>query len=77
MPLLWALRDALGFKGTKYGCGRAMCGACTVHVDGFQRRSCVTSVADVVGSEITTIEGVQGKEAEAVRNAWVLIHRTN
>ncbi|MGC4250633.1 MAG: (2Fe-2S)-binding protein [Sphingobium sp.] len=71
MPLLWALRETLGLTGTKYGCGRALCGACTVHVDGFQRRSCVTPVSDVVGSEITTIEGAQSKEADAVKKAWM------
>jgi len=69
-PLLWAIRDELGLTGTKFGCGMALCGACTVHVDGVPTRSCVTAAADVEGSEITTIEGVNGKAAEAVRAAW-------
>ena len=58
MPLLWVIRDLLGMTGTKFGCGIAQCGACTVHVDGEPRRSCVTPVSDVVGSEITTIEAI-------------------
>src|SRR6187399_427253 len=69
-PLLWVLRDALGLTGTKYGCGIAQCGACTVHVDGMAMRSCVARAADHEGSEITTIEGVSGKTAEAVQAAW-------
>ncbi len=72
-PLLWALRDELGLTGTKFGCGMAQCGACTVHVDGLPRRSCVTPVSTLEGREITTIEGVSGKEAEAVLNAWVAL----
>jgi isoquinoline 1-oxidoreductase alpha subunit len=72
-PLLWALRDELGLTGTKFGCGMAQCGACTVHVDGFPRRSCVTPVSTLEGREITTIEGVSGKEAEAVQKAWVAL----
>ena len=69
-PLLWVLRDALGLTGTKYGCGIAQCGACTVHVDGTAMRSCVARAADYEGSEITTIEGVSGKAAQAVQTAW-------
>jgi isoquinoline 1-oxidoreductase alpha subunit len=69
-PLLWVLRDTLGLTGTKYGCGIAQCGACTVHVDGMAMRSCVAPVGDCAGSEITTIEGVSGKVAEAVQTAW-------
>ncbi|MDY0874122.1 (2Fe-2S)-binding protein [Dongia rigui] len=70
MPLLWVLRDRLNMTGTKFGCGVAQCGACTVHVDGESRRSCSTMVGDVVGSEITTIEGLDGKVAKAVQTAW-------
>ena len=69
-PLLWAIRDELGLTGTKFGCGMALCGACTVHVDGVPTRSCVTPAAAVEGSEITTIEGVSGKAAAAVQAAW-------
>lgn len=69
-PLLWAIRDELGMTGTKFGCGMALCGACTVHVDGIPTRSCVTAVEDVEGSEVTTIEAVSGKAAEAVQTAW-------
>lgn len=69
-PLLWVLRDRLGMTGTKYGCGVAQCGACTVHVNGQPRRSCVTPVSAVAGMEVTTIEGVEGPEADAVRAAW-------
>lgn len=69
-PLLWALRDALRLTGTKYGCGVAQCGACTVFVDGMPRRSCVTPVETVEGSAVTTIEGVSGREAAAVQAAW-------
>lgn len=69
-PLLWVLRDHVGLTGTKYGCGVAQCGACTVHVDGIPRRSCVAKVGSVVGKEITTIEGASGPIADAVRDAW-------
>ncbi len=69
-PLLWALRDELGMTGTKFGCGIAQCGACTVHLDGMPIRSCQTLVEDIEGASITTIEGVQGKAAEAVKAAW-------
>lgn len=70
MPLLWAIRDLIGLTGTKFGCGLAQCGACTVHLDGSPVRSCQTQVGDVGNSEITTIEGKAGKVAEAVRAAW-------
>jgi isoquinoline 1-oxidoreductase subunit alpha len=70
MPLLWAIRDHLNLTGTKYGCGIAQCGACTVHVDGMAVRACQTRVMDVGDAAITTIEGVNGKVAEAVQAAW-------
>ena len=69
-PLLWVIRDELGLTGTKFGCGMALCGACTVHLDGAPIRSCSTAVGDIEGSEVTTIEGVRGKSAEAVQGAW-------
>lgn len=72
-PLLWVIRDELGLTGTKFGCGIAQCGACTVYVDGLTRRSCVTPVLAVDGRDITTIEGLSGPEAEAVRAAWVAL----
>jgi isoquinoline 1-oxidoreductase alpha subunit len=71
MPLLWALRDLLNLTGTKYGCGIAACGACTVHLDGQPVRSCQTPISDAAGKAVTTIEGVGGKVAEAVQNAWI------
>lgn len=70
MPLLWAIRDIVGLTGTKFGCGAALCGACTVHVDGAPVRSCQTSLADVEGKSVTTIEGVQGEVGTAVVAAW-------
>ena len=70
MPLLWVLRDRLDLTGTKYGCGMGLCGACTVHLDGEGVRSCSVPVGDAEGREITTIEGVTGPVAEAVRGAW-------
>jgi len=70
MPLLWAIRDHAGLTGTKYGCGVALCGACTVHLDGEPVRSCQMQVRDAVGRRVTTIEGVSGKVAEAVQGAW-------
>jgi isoquinoline 1-oxidoreductase alpha subunit len=70
MPLLWAIRDHVALTGTKYGCGIAQCGACTVHLDGQPVRSCQTRVADVGSAAITTIEGVNGRVAEAVQAAW-------
>ena len=69
-PLLWALRDELKLTGTKYGCGQALCGACTVYANGSPIRSCQTSVADAAGMKIVTIEGLEGKAADAVRAAW-------
>ena len=71
MPLLWAIRDAIGLTGTKYGCGMALCGACTVHMDGAAIRSCVTPVSAAQGKKITTIEGLNSKVAEAVQDAWM------
>jgi len=68
-PLLWVLRDDLGLTGTKYGCGVAQCGACTVHVDGVARRSCVLPVSSAVGKKITTIEGVSEPSAPALSKA--------
>ncbi len=73
MPLLWVLRDRLGLTGTKYGCGVAQCGACTVHVNGKPRRSCVTPIRSVEGAAVVTVEGVTGVEADAVRAAWEAI----
>ena len=70
-PLLWAIRDNIGLTGTKFGCGIAQCGACTVFIDGQALRSCVTPVSAVGTSEITTIEGLAGKEADAVQAAWI------
>jgi isoquinoline 1-oxidoreductase subunit alpha len=70
MPLLWAIRDRLNLTGTKFGCGHAVCGACTVHIDGQAARSCSIMVGEAAGKKITTIEGVSGKVAEAVVDAW-------
>lgn len=69
-PLLWIIRDELNLTGTKFGCGVASCGACTVHVDGQPVRSCQTNVGDVTDAKITTIEGLSGKATEAVQSAW-------
>jgi isoquinoline 1-oxidoreductase subunit alpha len=69
-PLLWVLRDDLEMTGTKYGCGVAQCGACTVHLNGQPVRSCVTPVSAVRGRRVTTIEGISGKVAQAVQSAW-------
>jgi isoquinoline 1-oxidoreductase alpha subunit len=74
-PLLWALRDQLGLTGTKFGCGMALCGACTVHVNGEPTRSCITPVSALEGKRVITIEGIaatsQGATARAVRAAWI------
>jgi isoquinoline 1-oxidoreductase alpha subunit len=70
MPLLWAIRDLAGLTGTKFGCGLAQCGACTVHLDDVPVRSCQTLVGDVGTGKITTIEGVSGKVAETVQAVW-------
>jgi isoquinoline 1-oxidoreductase subunit alpha len=69
-PLLWVLRDELRLTGTKFGCGMAQCGACTVQVDGRPTRACVTPVSAVAGARVVTIEGLAGPVAEAVRDAW-------
>lgn len=69
-PLLWVVRDELGLIGTKFGCGAAQCGACTMYLEGTPIRSCVTAVSDVAGQKVTTIEGLTGPVAEAVRGAW-------
>ena len=71
MPLLWALREIAGLTGTKFGCGMALCGACTVHIDGVAVRSCVMPLAAVTGKHVTTIEGLQSRPAKAVQEAWI------
>jgi isoquinoline 1-oxidoreductase subunit alpha len=70
-PLLWVLRDTLGLVGTKYGCGIAQCGACTVHVDGQPIRACVTPISAIEGQAITTIEGLATDKLTAVQQAWI------
>ena len=70
-PLLWVLRDTLGLTGTTFGCGKAICWACTVHLNGNPIRSCVTPVSDVVGEEITTIEGLSSNGLHPVQQAWI------
>jgi len=70
-PLLWVLRDSLGLTGTKYGCGIAQCGACTVHVDGRATRSCVLPLSAVLNSDITTIEGLSADSQHPVQQAWM------
>lgn len=70
MPLLWALRDLLGLRGTKYGCGKGLCGACTVHLDGQPRRSCQLTVADAESGKVTTIEGLSADGAHPLQLAW-------
>ena len=72
-PLLWVLRDTLGLTGTKFGCGRALCGACTVHVDGEATRSCVTLVGDAAGKSVTTIEGLSPDRSHPVQKAWIAV----
>jgi isoquinoline 1-oxidoreductase alpha subunit len=73
-PLLWVLRDTLGLTGTKYGCGMALCGACTVHVNGEPVRSCVTPVSSVSGKRITTIEGLSAHGEHPVQQAWIALN---
>ena len=70
-PLLWAIRDHLKLTGTKFGCGMALCGACTVHIDGQATRSCVTPAVAVEGKQVTTIEGLSGAAGQAVQAAWI------
>jgi isoquinoline 1-oxidoreductase subunit alpha len=69
-PLLWILRDDLGLVGTKYGCGQALCGACTIHIDGEPACACQTRIGDVAGRDVVTIEGASGKVAEIVQSTW-------
>jgi isoquinoline 1-oxidoreductase alpha subunit len=71
MPLLWAVREVAGLTGTKFGCGMALCGACTVHLDGTAVRSCVTPLSAVAGRSVLTIEGLSSRHAKAVQAAWV------
>jgi isoquinoline 1-oxidoreductase alpha subunit len=71
MPLLWAIREVARLHGTKFGCGMAMCGACTVHVDGQAVRSCVMPLSSVANRQVTTIEGLKSKQAKAVQAAWI------
>jgi isoquinoline 1-oxidoreductase alpha subunit len=73
MPLLWAIREQIGLTGTKFGCGAAQCGTCTVHVDGKAVRSCNVSVLEMVGKKITTIEGLSDKTDHPVQKAWIEI----
>ncbi len=70
-PLLWVLRDTLGLTGTKFGCGMALCGACTVHVDGQPVRSCVAPVSAAAGKAVTTIEGLSGNRSHPLQKAWI------
>jgi len=72
-PLLWVIRDELGLTGTKYGCGIAQCGACTVHVDGQPLRSCSAPIAAIAGRKVTTIEGLASPAAKAVQKAWIAL----
>ena len=71
MPLLWVLRDVVDLTGTKFGCGMALCGACTVHVNGEAARSCVTPISSVVGKEIITIEGLSADSSHPLQRAWI------
>ena len=71
MPLLWVLRDTLGMTGTKFGCGMALCGACTVHINGEATRSCITQIASVTGKKVTTIEGLSADGSHPVQQAWM------
>jgi isoquinoline 1-oxidoreductase subunit alpha len=70
-PLLWVIRDTVGLTGTKFGCGMSLCGACTVHVDGEARRSCVTPVSTVAGRKVTTIEGLSADRSHPLQRAWI------
>jgi isoquinoline 1-oxidoreductase alpha subunit len=70
-PLLWVIRDTIGLTGTKFGCGVSLCGACTVHVDGEARRSCVTPVSAVAGRKVTTIEGLSADRSHPLQQAWI------
>ncbi|MCF0065634.1 (2Fe-2S)-binding protein [Dyadobacter chenwenxiniae] len=70
MPILWVIRDVLGLTGTKFGCGAAQCGACTVHLDGDGIRSCITPVSRAAGKEIVTIEGLNNHVGDSLRSAW-------
>lgn len=74
MPLLWVLRDELNYTGTKFGCGKALCGACTIHIDGQPTRSCSFPVSAAIGKKITTIEGLNDSVTTAVQKAWVDNH---
>jgi len=71
MPLLWVLRDTLGLTGTKFGCGMALCGACTVHINGQPIRACVTPISSVAGKTVTTIEGLSANNSHPVQRAWI------
>jgi isoquinoline 1-oxidoreductase alpha subunit len=73
MPVLWAIREHAGLTGTKFGCGMAQCGACTIHLEGQPVRSCILPLAAIAGKKITTIEGLEGKPAHAVQAAWVKV----
>ncbi len=70
-PLLWVLRDNIGLTGTKYGCGLAQCGACTIHIDGQASKACGVTVASAVGTKITTIEGLSNDRSHPVQRAWI------
>jgi isoquinoline 1-oxidoreductase alpha subunit len=71
MPLLWVLRDTLNMTGTKFGCGMALCGACTVHINGEATRSCITPISSVSGKRVTTIEGLSADATHPVQQAWI------
>ncbi len=71
MPLLWVLRDTLNMTGTKFGCGMALCGACTVHINGEATRSCITAVSSIAGKKVTTIEGLSADGSHPVQQAWM------
>jgi len=73
MPLLWVIREAAGLPGTKYGCGKALCGACTVHINGSPARSCIIPVASVGDKNVTTIEGLDSETAKAVQASWLAV----